>query len=137
MKWRCMFPESFIEVEAETEEAAQNMAAARLMPKPMDFIVWPAGEAIRSVGGHLDHLPARPKCHNCGQEYLPAAGFGGYIPLCKCVTHPTSSALVDSVPATQATLCSDCPPVGYPTDKTRCATCPRHSQVSADPHQKP
>jgi hypothetical protein len=26
-------------------------------------------------------------------------------------------------------LCSDCPPVGYPTDKTRCAPCPRR------PHQ--
>lgn len=22
-------------------------------------------------------------------------------------------------------LCSDCPPVGYPTDKTRCLPCPR------------
>lgn len=22
-------------------------------------------------------------------------------------------------------LCADCPPVGYPTDKTRCAECPR------------
>ena len=22
-------------------------------------------------------------------------------------------------------LCSDCPPIGYPTDKTRCAECPR------------
>jgi hypothetical protein len=24
-----------------------------------------------------------------------------------------------------AALCGDCPPVGYPTDKTRCAVCPR------------
>lgn len=24
-------------------------------------------------------------------------------------------------------LCSDCPPVGYPTDKTRCAQCPRRA----------
>jgi hypothetical protein len=23
------------------------------------------------------------------------------------------------------TLCEDCPPVGYPTDKTRCGPCPR------------
>lgn len=22
-------------------------------------------------------------------------------------------------------LCSDCPPVGYPTDRTRCDACPR------------
>lgn len=25
----------------------------------------------------------------------------------------------------EGALCSDCPPVGYPTDKTRCAPCPR------------
>lgn len=25
------------------------------------------------------------------------------------------------------TLCSDCPPVGYPTDKTRCSPCPRRN----------
>lgn len=24
-------------------------------------------------------------------------------------------------------LCSDCPPVGYPTDKTRCTPCPRRN----------
>jgi hypothetical protein len=24
-------------------------------------------------------------------------------------------------------LCSDCPPVGYPTDKTRCRDCPRRT----------
>jgi hypothetical protein len=23
------------------------------------------------------------------------------------------------------TLCEDCPPVGYPTDETRCTPCPR------------
>jgi hypothetical protein len=24
-------------------------------------------------------------------------------------------------------LCSDCPPIGYPTDETRCSACPRRS----------
>ncbi len=24
-------------------------------------------------------------------------------------------------------ICSDCPPVGYPTDETRCRSCPRLS----------
>jgi hypothetical protein len=24
-------------------------------------------------------------------------------------------------------MCSDCPPVGYPTDKTRCSDCPRRA----------
>lgn len=26
------------------------------------------------------------------------------------------------------TLCEDCPPVGYPTDKTRCLPCPRRTE---------
>lgn len=26
-------------------------------------------------------------------------------------------------------MCNDCPPVGYPTDKTRCLECPRRSGV--------
>lgn len=28
--------------------------------------------------------------------------------------------------------CSDCPPAGYPTDKTRCDECPRRAQGEAD-----
>lgn len=27
----------------------------------------------------------------------------------------------------EANLCSDCPPIGYPTHRTRCLPCPRHS----------
>lgn len=30
--------------------------------------------------------------------------------------------------ATQQELCSDCPPLGYPTNKTRCAECPNRSK---------
>jgi hypothetical protein len=29
--------------------------------------------------------------------------------------------------APEESLCEDCPPVGYPTDKTRCTPCPRRS----------
>lgn len=29
------------------------------------------------------------------------------------------------------TLCSDCPPVGYPNDKTRCGPCPRRHEINA------
>ena len=31
-----------------------------------------------------------------------------------------------------ADFCEDCPPVGYPTDKTRCASCPRRSTRKDD-----
>lgn len=34
------------------------------------------------------------------------------------MTHPSSNAV---------SLCDDCPPEGYITDKTRCAPCPRRS----------
>jgi len=33
----------------------------------------------------------------------------------------------DTAPQEWAGLCEDCPPVGYPTDKTRCAPCPRRT----------
>jgi len=29
-------------------------------------------------------------------------------------------------------LCADCPPVGYPTDKTRCRPCPRRTNPMTD-----
>lgn len=32
----------------------------------------------------------------------------------------------------EAVECSDCPPVGYPTDKTRCAPCPRAALAQLD-----
>lgn len=32
-----------------------------------------------------------------------------------------------------STLCDDCPPVGYPTDKTRCIPCPRRAVHPSQP----
>ena len=29
-------------------------------------------------------------------------------------------------------LCEDCPPVGYPTDRTRCLPCPRRKDIDAN-----
>ena len=31
-----------------------------------------------------------------------------------------------------AALCDDCPPLGYPTDKTRCLECPRRTPPKLD-----
>lgn len=33
---------------------------------------------------------------------------------------------------TDRVLCSDCPPIGYPTDKTRCDSCPRFLPLCPD-----
>lgn len=41
--------------------------------------------------------------------------------------HPVWDAMHEG-----ATLCSDCPPVGYPTDSTRCDECPRKSPPVVD-----
>lgn len=35
--------------------------------------------------------------------------------------------------ALPSVLCSDCPPVGYPTDITRCLPCPRRSEARTYP----
>ncbi|CAH1665458.1 MULTISPECIES: hypothetical protein [unclassified Chelatococcus] len=34
----------------------------------------------------------------------------------------------------EASRCSDCPPVGYPTDETRCEPCDRRTEVVTDAH---
>ncbi len=46
MKWRAMLGDQFIDVEADTEEGAQEQAFARLVRdlKPQDFTAWPTGD---------------------------------------------------------------------------------------------
>lgn len=45
-KYRALLGDRFIDVEAETEEEAQNLAFAKAVRglKPQDFIVWETGE---------------------------------------------------------------------------------------------
>lgn len=45
MKFRCMLGDQFIDVEAETEAGAQEMAFARTVRSlsPAHFTVWPTG----------------------------------------------------------------------------------------------
>lgn len=45
MKYRCMLGDQFIDVEAETEAGAQEMAFARTVRSlsPAHFTVWPTG----------------------------------------------------------------------------------------------
>jgi len=51
----------------------------------------------------------------------------GGFPLHPCMAKYTESTVLYR----WADLCSDCPPVGYPTDRTRCSDCPRR----ADPNE--
>lgn len=63
-------------------------------------------------------------CRNCGAAEIELTQY----PTCEeyrthveeCATHPT----------TPASLCEDCPPVGYPTEKTRCDPCPRRTPAN-------
>ena len=43
-------------------------------------------------------------------------------------------ATIECALGSQSDLCWGCPPVGYPTDKTRCTPCPRRSQSDVSPH---
>lgn len=47
MKWRAMLGDQFIDVEADSEKAAQEMAFARLVRQlsPAHFICWESGSA--------------------------------------------------------------------------------------------
>ncbi len=47
-------------------------------------------------------------------------------------TPPGMFPLINHMPEA-ADLCSGCPPVGYPTDKTRCKPCPRRTALLAAP----
>lgn len=42
------------------------------------------------------------------------------------------AALDDRAQQEDGETCSDCPPAGYPTDKTRCDECPRMAQGEDD-----
>lgn len=47
----------------------------------------------------------------------------------KAKAHPPAApdAEPGSIDGDESELCSDCPPNGYPTDKTRCKSCPRRA----------
>lgn len=45
MKYRCMYPDTFIEVEAESEEQAQWEAMRKMVVQPEQFIVWPINDS--------------------------------------------------------------------------------------------
>lgn len=48
-----------------------------------------------------------------------------------CGLNIASNRLIPITNQPSQTLCEDCPPVGYPTDKTRCEPCPRRLNPTA------
>lgn len=61
----------------------------------------------------------------CGQADLDIdlEGFGFNVSIRPRMRTPETPATTSKT----ETLCEDCPPVGYPTDKTRCTPCPRRT----------
>lgn len=55
-------------------------------------------------------------CEECGQPMLPSGA------------EKKENEFDHASGCPQDGICSDCPPVGYPTDKTRCADCPRAAE---------
>ena len=71
---------------------------------PVDLQVGPMGVTTDTITVPV----AMPICPNC----IADLAFG------------THDDMLDALTA-EPRLCEDCPPVGYPTDKTRCSPCPR------------
>lgn len=78
---------------------------------------------------HRSHL-----CASCGCIWRPADVATNGVSVIQTDGNSDSwqqEIQQDAQPAMR--LCSDCPPVDYPTDKTRCAPCPRRAQPAAVP----
>lgn len=79
------------------------------------------GTRVVHVYGRKHLKPAQPLDSDCARDGETDCGATrcrdlGCFGACK-PSDRTADVTVE--------LCSDCPPVGYETDKTRCATCPR------------
>lgn len=74
-----------------------------------------AREVLSRYGGGQPATNTEPT----KRPYAQSATLGEYGIIPECDTRSAASA--------QPTRCEDCPPVGYPTDKTRCAPCDRRA----------
>lgn len=92
-------------------DAGQVEAVARIIAED-DIKNW----------GYSEDAPAGAYDNDLAEQttfHLPTAR--------RILTHLSAARPVGGTPEE---LCGDCPPVGYPTDKTRCLPCPRRSPAS-------
>lgn len=65
-------------------------------------------------------------------DELQANGFADdAVNIARAEIARLTTSTPEPVATTPETLCEDCPPVGYPTDKTRCTPCPRRATTQA------
>lgn len=89
----------------------------------------PKGEPHQETGGVLVTLAAYCQAHGinmdmAAEDELARVWTKIDVIRAKQAAKPTGSALPIG---NSEQLCGDCPPVGYPTDKTRCTPCPRRT----------
>ena len=78
------------------------------------------GRVIPDPGNqYRSNVLYRPQCDRCG------GGLGGFDTSAFAVAAWNRRAPADVEMEEMTRLREDCPPVGYPTDKTRCLPCPR------------
>jgi hypothetical protein len=88
-----------------------------------------------AMGDDFDKVPANKSDWNAKRGCLPFRDInmpfqGDYLEAAYAVlTTLPARTYADGV---EDDLCDGCPPVGYPTDKTRCLPCPRRSTTPAN-----
>ncbi|MBK8742695.1 MAG: DnaB-like helicase C-terminal domain-containing protein [Betaproteobacteria bacterium] len=83
---------------------------------------------IRSTGGSMSltaQRPDRARNPQLSPEYCEVRMREWNMPEGANDSQHETGSIED--PPEEMELCSDCPPVGYPTDKTRCDDCPRRT----------
>lgn len=87
-------------------------------------------EITISPAGSTQETRARPEhtaAHDCAcEECMAAETRGDALPIPDFLRNQENLRAEQAVPKSDSVaICCDCPPLDYPTDKTRCAECPR------------
>lgn len=86
-----------------------------------------AYELWRQLSGEWQVVP----CNDGGvQLEQHREGFDIEITVSRAATEKPVN--MDGVPMGDPHPCDDCPPIGYPTDETRCTECPRAATETGD-----
>jgi hypothetical protein len=108
---RNFYPSLVVRGKLTEEKSQQQQESVRAAIKYLELLQQRIdGETGVNGNPFVDHRYPKRHCRRCGH------GYHGPAAICSI---ECALALVG--------LCSDCPPVGYPTDKTRCTECPRRS----------
>lgn len=120
-----------LQAEAEERECLQAeqdkfAAAANEQIADLQSQLTAANEKLASARDALGEIAKQKLYSECDFDVCDNYDWiGGYD---ACVE--TARAALATHPTTPASLCEDCPPVGYPTEKTRCDPCPRRTPAN-------